>query len=586
MALPLSLGYALAQEPSTTPAPPSAVAPVANQSPSGNVTMHLIQRLVQRGVLKEQDASELLQVAKADAEAEQAQAEALRIAIDQATAPPMAEGDIGVAYVPEPVKQQIKEELAIEVLAQAREDQFHANQLLKENSNWKWFGDLRVRNENILYPEGNDITGAFPNFNAINTGTPFDTKGTQFAPQLNADEDRQRLRLRARIGSEVDLGDNFVSGFRFATGENNSPTSQNQSFGAAGSGQGGSFSKYAIWLDRAFLTYHEPSWMGNDATWYFGRFENPFFSSEVMWDDDIGFDGVALKGSRVLRSGVKGVATLGMFPIFNTDLNFSSIQPNKFASTDKWLYAAQLGLELKLDDDFTAKCALGYYDFHNAEGQRSSPFTPLTAQDGGDTDATRPSFAQKGNTYMPLRNIIANASNSNGNSLQYQYFGLATPFRNATMTGRLDYDGYEPVRLSLVAEAIKNVAFDGARAETWAVNNRGPDPDGDNVGKLGRFDGGDQALSLQFVVGKQALSSKGDWTTFLGYRYVESDAVIDGFTDSDFGGGGTNLKGFIIGGNLMVSRSVRLGMRWMTADEIAGPPLKTDVLQFDLSAKF
>ena len=47
----------------------------------------------------------------------------------------------------------------------------------------------------------------------------------------------------------------MTAGFRIATGENNSPVSTNQSLGLANQAQGGNFSKYAIWLDRAFLRY-------------------------------------------------------------------------------------------------------------------------------------------------------------------------------------------------------------------------------------------------------------------------------------------------------------------------------------------
>jgi hypothetical protein len=72
----------------------------------------------------------------------------------------------------------------------------------------------------------------------------------------------------------------------------------------------------------------------------------------------------------------------------------------------------------------------------------------------------------------------------------------------------------------------------------------------------------------------------------LGYRYVESDAVVDGFTDSDFGGGGTNLQGYTIGGNVAFSRYVYAGVRWLSADSIAGPTFKEDIIQLDLNAKF
>ena len=88
------------------------------------------------------------------------------------------------------------------------------------------------------------------------------------------------------------------------------------------------------------------------------------------------------------------------------------------------------------------------------------------------------------------------------------------------------------------------------------------------------------------MLGRPALEKFGDWSVSLGYRYVESDAVVDAFTDSDFGGGGTNVKGFTLGGTMAITPDVRAAIRWMSSDEIAGPPLKSDILQLDLNARF
>ena len=44
---------------------------------------------------------------------------------------------------------------------------------LRRGLKTRLFGDLRFREEGQRYPAGNDNTGAFPNFNAINTGAPF-----------------------------------------------------------------------------------------------------------------------------------------------------------------------------------------------------------------------------------------------------------------------------------------------------------------------------------------------------------------------------------------------------------------------------
>lgn len=579
--------------PSNDALPADGTLPVAPAAPttqaasvSQSVTVNLINRLVKRGVLTQEDAGDLMKLAEADAAAARTQQEAMQAAVAEASAggaPAPAEGDVRVTYLPEPVKAQMRDEIKREVLAEYRDHNWAQPRALPDwVKKFDIFGDFRLRYEGTFFPDGNDNTGAFPNFNAINTGAPYDTRSTQFAPQLNVDEDRQRLRLRARIGAGIELEDGFSAGFRLATGENNSPVSTNQSMGLANQGQGGSFSKYAVWLDRAFLTYNFGDKPYSDISIDFGRFENPFFSSEVMWDDDVGFDGIAARGKFEVTDRIQSFATIGAFPIFNTDFNFSSNQPGKFESTDKWLYGAQIGIDWKINDHWKAKMAVAYYDFQDVEGRLSTPFTPLTPQDAGDTDNTRPSFAQKGNTYRYLRNIIPTVDNNNGQSLQYQYYGLATPFQNLTLTGRLDYDGYEPLRVSLFGEFIKNVAFDEGDMAGIAVNNRGPAP----ANGLGAFEGGDTAWFLNLQVGHGLFDQRGDWNTFLGYRYVESDAVVDAFTDSDFGGGGTNMKGFTLGANYALSPSVRVGARWMSADQIAGPTLKSDIIQVDLHAKF
>jgi len=554
--------------------------PTASPTPSQNVTVNLINRLVQKGVLSKEDAAELIKGAEADAAAARMQQQAeVQAVVAQELAQPVTDDSVSVNYVPETVKTQIRDEIKADMMAEAR-----AGKLGTTSSapNWvqkmKLYGDFRLRYENTTFPDGNAV-GAFPNFNSINSGAPFDVSGTLFSPQYNVSEDRDRLRIRARLGAEIDLEDGFTGGFRLATGDTNSPVSPNQSLGST-NGQGGNFSKYAIWLDRAFLKYEFGDKPYSDIAAYFGRFDNPFFNSEVMWDDDLGFDGLALKGKFEVTDTIKSFLTVGAFPVFNSNYNLSSTQSGQqVESSNKWLYGGQIGIDWKIQDDLTAKFAVAYYDFKNIEGQLSNPFVPLNAQDAGNTDWTRPAFAQRGNTYMALRNITPTAANGFGTTLQYQYYGLATPFQDLTVTGRLDYDGYEPLRISLVGEYIKNLAFDESALAKNAVNNRG-------AGAPGVFEGGDSAWFINLQVGDAALEKFGDWSTYLGYRYVESDAVVDGFTDSDFGGGGTNLKGFTIGATMAVSPSVRLGLRWMSANQIAGPTLKSDTLQLDLNAKF
>ena len=605
---PTSAQKTQAEAAAPTPAskPASVKAPLPTEgaaTPTGNVTINLINKLVKRGILDADEAKEMIRQAEVEAEAVRSQSQTDMVAIAQAAAvqvvaattpvesglPAASSDDIRVTHIPQPVKDQMKEEIKLELATDKVSNQLSsAVRLPKWVQDVKPFLDIRVRYEGDFFPTGNDNTGAFPNFNAINTGAPFDSAGTQFAPQLNVDQNRNQFKLRARFGADIAMADHFSSGFRIATGQNNSPTSTNQGMGTASSatqGQGGNFSKYAIWLDRAFLRYDSKYEDLLSATAWVGRFDNPFFYTPLIWDDDLGFDGVAATVKGNVTEGFQVFTTGGAFVVYNTDFNFSSNQPEKFSSYDKYLLGVQTGIDWKVADDWKAKVAAAYYNFYNIEGKLSTPYTPLTSSDASNTDSSRPSFAQKGNTYMAIRDILPDASNDFGAINQWQYYGLATKFNVLSLTGRLDYDGFEPVRVSLISEFVQNLAFKKSDINSVAINNRA-EADPSIVDDIGDFDGSPYGWYGEFRVGTPALSKRWDWQLNLGYRWIGSDAVVDGFNDSDFGLGGTNMKGFTVGGILSLSENVSLGTRWMGADSIAGPQYHTNILYFEINSKF
>ncbi|MBE7156858.1 MAG: putative porin [Rhodospirillales bacterium] len=597
-------GATTAAAPKSTPAP---CAPV-----SENVTINLINRLVQRGVLTKEDADDLIKQAEADTVKARAQASAtgrttadLPPATDPSlfrqpattlstdippapvTFPPPADAadDVRVTYVPTIVRKQIADEVRQELALDAKD-----RNLVPAESLPRWvlrltpFADFRLRYEGLFFPDGNDNTGAFPNFNAINTGSPFDTTGSTFSPQTNVDRDRNRFRVRVRFGAEMSLDDGFTFGLRISTGDTNNPVSANQTFGYANGGQGGNFSRYAIWLDRAFVRYELGGTPSRDLVLNIGRTDNPFFApSELVWFDDLGFDGLSISGRYQVSKYATPFATLGAFPIFNTELNFSSNRPSKFSSEDKYLLAVQAGSTFAFGKYFSAKVAGAYYDFENVQGRRSSPFVPLTTSDQGNTDDSRPSFAQKGNTYFPIRDILPTADNNFGTTRQYQYFGLATPYRVVDFSGTLDYARFDPFHLSLYGEYVQNVAFDRGSVNAIAVNNRGPDR---GNGQLGTFAGGNVGWIIGLRVGAPVLEKRWDWYVGAAYQYEESDATIDGFNDPNFGLGGTNLKGYRLFGAVALSKRINLFVRWLSANEVAGPTFRNDTLQFDFNAKF
>lgn len=583
--------------PADASAPDSVAMPEGEPiTPTSNVTINLINLLVKKGVLTSQEARDMVAQAQAEADIARQESQAQMVEIAQIIATdvsaeqlaaeeamPKPDGnDVRVTYVPEVVKQQLREELRFDVIEQARADRWGINEVLPG-----WVArispaaDFRFRWQGTFYPPGNNDTGAFPNFNAINTGSPFDVTGNVFSPQLNVDQDRDYFLTRIRFGAMLDLGDNFAAGIRLATGTNFSPVSTNQ-----GSGTPGYFTKYQVWLDRGFMVYELASMPGRTLRIQAGRMDNPFFSTPLIFDDDLGFDGFALQGEYEFGGWFRPFLNAGAFPVFNTDLNFASNNPQKFKSYNKYLFALQGGTNVKVGNEFQLKTAAAYYYWYNIEGKLSTPFVPLSASDAGDTDSSRPSFAQKGNTYMALRNIIPDASNDYGAINQWQYFGLATPFQNLALTGRLDWNRFEPVQISLLGEFIWNVAWNFSDINAKAVNNRGPLPDDNFSDALGDYEGNDIAWNIELRVGSPKLQKRGDWSLGFGYRWIGSDSVVDAFNDSDFGMGGTNMQGFTVGGLFALSPNVWIGMRWMNAASIAGPTYKNDVIQLDLNGKF
>ncbi len=579
----------------------NAITPRAGATPSENVTINLINRLVKRGALTQADATELIREAEEDAAIARSQAQALAdtqaAVVAQSAMPPVAPDpdEVRVTYIPEAVKEEIRSQLRTEVLEQAKAEKWAApNQVQEWTQRIKLFGDLRMRQESLMYPAGNDnVTGAFPNFNLINTGAPFDLRNTAgtLPPQLNVDRNRDRTRLRMRLGFDIDLEDGFTAGIRLATGGNNSPVSTNQTLGSSNGGQGGSFSKYEIWLDRAFIKYEAEMLPKANLMIELGRFQNPFMaSSPIMWDDDVNLDGIAFKVSSPWTSSLSTFLTAGAFPVFNSGLNTSDNNVSKTASYNKYLVAAQFGVEFKITKDVEFKSSIAYYDWENMEGRFSSPFVPASANDAGDTDDSRPLFAQKGNTYRPIRNITPTAGaapggNLNGTINQFQYFGLATKFRQIAWSGRLDFNQWQPVQVSLLADFVKNVGLDkeamsNLNLRNAVVNNR--------AGGTGAWDGGDTAWYLGMNIGKPVVlfDKRGDWAVNIGYRHVESDAIIDAFADSRFGNGGTNMEGYTIQGLMALSKRTWMRLAYMSANQIAGPPLQTDVFLFEYIAKF
>jgi hypothetical protein len=552
--------------------------------PSANTTVKLIELLIKNGVLSRQQAASLLKqaqqeaaqparsqpVARANATAKAAVATgaAATAAAPAASAsnPAVPPGTVRVTYVPKIVRQQIAAEVKQQVMQEAQEEGWAAPNVMPD---WvqriRISGDLRLRGEGDLFPSGNDPF--LPDFNSINNSSNgFDPNGTSLPPVLNTTEDRTRVRIRARLDVAAQLASWMDSEIRIATGNDNSPVSTNQTLGSPGD-----FSKYSVWLDRAYVKMRPLDWLVVNA----GRAPNPFWTTDLQFDDDVNFDGISIQAQYPLNDHISGFLNAGAFPVFNTDFNFGTNSVVKTPSRDSYLFAVQGGGDWKINDDYAAKLGVGYFAFSRVQGELSAPCVAPTAFGDCNTDDTKPPFVQFGNTLMPIRNIVPDPSNPN--APQPQFFGLASQFHVLDVHGRFDIKNFDPINIAIEGDYLKNLAFNRNTAGRFAANN---------LGANNAYQGGDTGYMVKLTVGHEKLEKLWDWNTSIAYKYLESDATLDALTDSDFHLGGTNAKGYVLTGNLALNKNAWLAGTWLSTNQVSGPTYAVDVLLVDLNAKF
>ena len=94
------------------------------------------------------------------------------------------------------------------------------------------------------------------------------------------------------------------------------------------------------------------------------------------------------------------------------------------------------------------------------------------------------------------------------------------------------------------------------------------------------------AYHLRVAFGSAEVKARHDWQAFMAYKRIERDALLDAFTDGDFRLGGTDARGYTLGGSYGLGKNTAASVRFFSGDSISGPPLAIDVLQFDLNVRF
>jgi len=248
---------------------------------------------------------------------------------------------------------------------------------------------------------------------------------------------------------------------------------------------GNSFSEKGLYIDQAYIQWKPQEYVRLTG----GRMPNPIwrtYSSDVMWDNDLNPEGYAQQVE--LPAGDR-LSVYG---------NFMQLPINEISGSngDPWVFGNQLGASFKFDEDTRVKLGIADYMFIN---ERKNVFLSTTAADSA---------------------VIQEANTRVAGSAQ-----LAAPFNIVDVTAELAFHVLS-LPMALQGDYVKNVAQGNALINAANAN------------------GQNEGYQIGAIIGKA--KNQGTWEFAYFRKYLEANATISDWADSDFGNGGTNRKGHIM----------------------------------------
>ncbi len=517
----------------------------------------LVKALVDQNTLTVAKASEMLRQAGIDPALLNAPSTPAVAAVAAPPAPPV----VRVPYVPEAVKRELREEIRQEVMATARAERWGVPEALPAwLARFNFSGDIRLRYQldDFADENGNQLLSTFDTFYQ----QPLN--GTS-----NVTDDRGRFRWRARLAIGARVADEVQAGLRLVTnrgGDANDPASTNV--------DAGQFNRrYGTGFDLAHL-----SWGLGPYSVVGGRMANPYRTTDLLWSNDLTLDGVAASWQPTFGYEWTGFATAGLHPL--REVNNS---PRNRAK-DSWLLGLQTGAQWRPGTGWNVRGGLGLFDFRNIEGRLNPAVMGST-----DFDETAPLVRTRGNTMFIINAEVPPTPGVTATPL----YGIASKFRVLDLNLAAEYTTPELWRFGVAGNVLNNVGWDrdeilarmGGAAGNAATGLPGttgcaPGPSRLDCRRT-------QGYRVEFTLGRGATEEQGSWLMSVGTRYLERDAVPDGFTPGDYRLGGTDVKATSIGGSYSVARNTQFGLRYVQAQSIDLPfAFRVNTWTFDLNAKF
>ena len=501
-----------------------------------NTVINLLQGLVEQGVISREKAEQIVKSAQEKAAATAA-----------ATAK-TDEGAVRVPYVPQIVKDEIAKQVAEQVKPGVVAD------VVNEAKTEKWgvpgaladwltrtriSGSVTLREEDIFFAKDN-VPDVYLNYYGINTAGGIAKAGLNALE--NVTEDRARFRGRARFAVDSDITDSITAGMRITTGNTSDLVSETQTLDGT--------APYQFGLDELFIRFDERNaqrfpWVSVVG----GRFLNPYGTpTDLVFHKDLTFTGIAATGRLGLGDGSAEQShlffTVGAHPL----------QEIALSGQDKWLVAAQLGTNLLSGEGQRLRVTGAFFDYFNVTGK-------LNAPDSTVYNYTAPVYERQGNTYFDI---------SNSSDPTVNLFALASKYRLVDLNASYEL----PVgryTFGVTVDAVRNFGYN-----TAAVSS--------NVGSY--VAARTKGVQTEVSFGYPTVLTAGAWRGVLGYRYLQRDAVIDAYTDSDFHFGGTDATGYYFVGDVGLATRVWMRLRYLSSNAIDGPKAGIDTLQVDLNTRF
>ena len=349
---------------------------------------------------------------------------------------------------------------------------------------------------------------------------------------VNIDTNRERYKVTLGVKTEAK---NWYSDLAFAMGSKG--RSDNATFGSESttSGANGYAYKEALFVKRAMLGWKATDWLSLEA----GRIANPLYTTPMVWDADLTFDGATAKANfKVGESSI--FVTAAALQYFGFDQQYSS-----GATADRTtnnIGIIQAGFDTPVTSELSAKAAVTYYTY----GTGKATWTPGVGA------------ANTGTNNLNIFEVPA--------ELNYK----------VSSTGKIKVYGDWVINTDANNRALK--AGDSTNAK-----------DDDTAWLLG----------IEYKNQKDKKPSEGDFKAAIWYQETGLYALDPNAVDSDFFDSKINVQGAVVKGEYLVSDNVYLnaayghGTRKNKNQLVSGISGDTgyafsdfDLLQLDLTYKF